>query len=184
GRDDRRRAREEGASGGRREAEDALRQRAELRRAKAPRRSGDRAPRCLAATWLGRGGRWRPVLFALVVAALVAALSGSIVLLAQGLLARKAIKDDARRRQATEFARKTGGVVTPLSVAKELNLSPLDADRLLRSMVDDVHLTMDIDVHQGELRFWFTQLVADPVKEAARPRRRTSAQSRRGREGS
>jgi hypothetical protein len=120
------------------------------------------------------------VIFALVVAALIAALSGSLVLLVQGLLARRALKDDARRRQVTEFARKTGGVVTPLSVAKELNLSPLDADRLLRSMVDDVHLTMDIDLHQGELRFWFTQLVADPEKEAARSRRR---QSRKGREG-
>jgi hypothetical protein len=120
------------------------------------------------------------VIFALVVAALIAALSGSLVLLIQGLLARRELKDVQKRRQVAEFARKTGGVVTPLSVAKELNLTPLEADRLLRSMVDDVHLSMDIDVHQGELRFWFTQLVAHPDKETSRGRRRSGAQSRRG----
>jgi hypothetical protein len=65
-------------------------------------------------------------------------------------------------------------VVTPLSIAKELNLTPLDADRLLRGMVDDVHLSMEIDVHQGELRFLFTQLVADPDKEIGRKKRSRS----------
>lgn len=112
--------------------------------------------------------------FALVVAALVAAIAVSVVVVIQAAIARVALKDGSQKRRIAELARSAGGIVTPLSVAEALAITPLDADRLLRSMVDDVHLCMDFDVAEGQLRFWFPQLTSDPDKTTLRARRRAS----------
>jgi hypothetical protein len=114
------------------------------------------------------------VLFAIVVAALIAAIAGCGVVIVQSLIQRAVLKESMRMRQVTELARRAGGIVTPLGVAQELSITPLDADRLLRSMVDDEHLSMDIDVDKGELRFWFTHLATEPDKDDARAKRRSS----------
>jgi hypothetical protein len=94
--------------------------------------------------------------FALLLAGSVAAIAVSLVILVQALLARADERAFARKRAIVDLARTLGGVVTPRAIAAKLGTTPLEADRLLRSMVDDVHLTMEIDDQEGELRFTFT----------------------------
>lgn len=96
------------------------------------------------------------MLFALVVASLVSLLTASVVVLAQGLRVRAGERQLAKQRAVAELARE-GAVLTPRAVARALDMPVLDADRLLRSMVDDVHFTMAVDDKLGELRFWFTE---------------------------
>lgn len=93
--------------------------------------------------------------FALLLAAAVAAIAVSLVILVQALLARIEEKAYERKVKIVDIARALGGVVTPRAIAEKLGTSPLEADRLLRSMVDDVHLTMAIDEKEGELRYTF-----------------------------
>src|SRR5689334_12830141 len=95
------------------------------------------------------------VLVAVLTAAFVATFAVSAVLFAQAIMARAELRAYAQKRAITELARMRGGVVTPRLIATHLAVSVLDADRLLRSMVDDVYLVMDIDVDEGELRFIF-----------------------------
>ena len=83
------------------------------------------------------------MLFAFVVAVLVAAIAVCAVVMIQALIARSREVDLERKRLVTELARLKGGVVTPLAVAEHLQITALDADRLLRSMVDDIHITFD-----------------------------------------
>jgi hypothetical protein len=100
------------------------------------------------------------VLFTLVVAGLVAAILVSVALLIEAFRARAQIRTLEQQRAIAEYAVKTGGVVTPRTIAKALKITPLEADRLLRGMVDDVHLFMEIDVREGELRYVFPRLLS------------------------
>jgi hypothetical protein len=107
--------------------------------------------------------------FALLLAGAVAAIAVSLVILAQALLARFEERAYARKRAIVDLARTSGGVVTPRAIAAKLGTTPLEADRLLRSMVDDVHLTMAIDEQEGELRFTFIGITGrDPTKPPTR----------------
>lgn len=113
------------------------------------------------------------MLFWLTIALLTAAIGASVGLLVKAALARARLTDLDRQRLITEHARTTGGVVTPRMIASVLGTTPLEADRLLRAMVDDVFLKMELDPRQGELRFVFSQLTSDEGEEA-RARRRSS----------
>ncbi len=98
------------------------------------------------------------MLFPLLLAGTIAGILISIVIMIQAMLARAEERAYARKRRIVDLARERGGVVTPLLISRELSITALEADRLLRSMLDDVHLTMQIDDKEGELRFTFTGL--------------------------
>lgn len=100
--------------------------------------------------------------FAIVVAVLAAALAVSLVILLQAFVANAEHTALMRQREVTELATEVGGIVTPRLVAERLDMSVVEADRLLRSMVDDVHLVMGVDAFAGELRFEFPRLTQDP----------------------
>ncbi|MCK6552679.1 hypothetical protein L6R52_43050, partial [Myxococcota bacterium] len=112
------------------------------------------------------------MLFALTIAALTAAIVASAVVVLNAARSRARLADLELQRRITEHARSTGGVVTPRSVARALGTTPLEAERLLRAMVDDVFLKMELDPRGGELRFVFSQLASDEGEEA-RARRRS-----------
>ncbi|MCA9549567.1 MAG: hypothetical protein KC933_05995 [Myxococcales bacterium] len=101
--------------------------------------------------------------FALVVALLVAAMAVSAVVLVQAFWAHAENTRLEQQRAVTELATEVGGVVTPRMVAQHLGISPLQADRLLKGMVDEVHLTFSVDDRAGELRFEFPRLTQDPA---------------------
>lgn len=101
---------------------------------------------------------------AILIAGLVSMMTASLVLVGQGIAAHLREREVKKQRLVAELTR-THGEVTPLLVAEKLQISPHDADRILRSMVDDVHFTMGIDDVQGVLRYWF---VAAPRRESAR----------------
>ena len=107
------------------------------------------------------------MLIALLTAGFVATFAVSTVLFVQAMLARAEVRTYERKRSIAELGRTRGGVVTPLLVARELHISPLEADRLLRSMVDDVYLIMEIDVQEGELRYVFPA-IAQPRGQSFR----------------
>jgi len=94
------------------------------------------------------------VLLALLVATLVSLLTAAVVLVGQASVARAKERELARQRAVAEIARRNGGVTT-FGVAEAMGISVLEADRLLRGMVDDVHFTMGVDDERGVLRFWF-----------------------------
>lgn len=108
------------------------------------------------------------MLFALIVASLVAAIAVSIAYFLQGYVLKQRQEEVALQRRILELARRSGGVVTPQGVAEELGLVPLDADRLLRGMVDDVHFTMELDVQAAELRFSIIEASAPPKTKGRR----------------
>lgn len=99
--------------------------------------------------------------FALVVALLAAVLAVSVVVLLQAFAANAENTRVLQQREVTQLATEVGGIVTPRQVAARLGVHPAQADRLLRSMVDDVHLTMSVDDFAGELRFEFSRLTLD-----------------------
>lgn len=99
--------------------------------------------------------------FALVVACLAVVLAVSAVVGVQAFLAVQQNTQQLHQRAVTELATDHRGVVTPSMVAEHLKMSPMDADRLLRGMVDEVHLTMQVDPLTGELRFEFLRLTQD-----------------------
>ena len=101
--------------------------------------------------------------FALVVALLVAAIAVSAVVVIQAFLANAEHSRVMQQRAVAELATEVGGVVTPRMVAEHLAITPLEADRLLKGMVDDVHLTYAVDDRAGELRFEFPRLTQDPA---------------------
>lgn len=98
------------------------------------------------------------MLIPLLLAGTIAGIIISALIMIQAMLARADEQAYARKRKIVDLARSRGGVVTPRAIAAELGITPLEADRLLRSMLDDVHLTMQIDDQEGELRFTFTGL--------------------------
>ena len=118
------------------------------------------------------------MIFALVVSALVAITAACFVLLVLAGSAQYQQSLRGQHRAVAEFAKKTGGILTPRTVGQAFSLSDHEADRLLRSMVDDHYFKMKVDDRSAELVFWFTELVEEP--NASRPRRTSRrAQSER-----
>lgn len=108
------------------------------------------------------------MLFALVVSALVAVCAASGVLLIQAIAAQNRAALKSHHRTLAELARENGGLLTPPQVAEHFSITYVDADRLLRSMVDDDYVRMKVDDRRAELVFWFTELVEEPNKAASR----------------
>lgn len=98
------------------------------------------------------------MLFPLLVAGLVAAIVVCGVVLVQALAANFEDNEALRMQAIADLARDRGGIVTPLVVAEHLGISPMEADRLLRAMVDDKDLIMGIDDQEGVLIFEFPRL--------------------------
>ncbi|MBK8013294.1 MAG: hypothetical protein IPK13_18310 [Deltaproteobacteria bacterium] len=92
-----------------------------------------------------------------------------------GWLLLQGIREEHRRRlrlkrQAiADLAMKTGAYLTPHSVADALRISRLEADKLLRGLVDEDHVRMAVDDREATLKFWFTNLRTEPEDERARP---------------
>ncbi len=99
------------------------------------------------------------MLFPILVAVLVAAIIVSGVVLVQAFVTNVQDTEAARMRAIAELAKARGGTVTPISVADHLGLTPMEADHLLRQMVDDDLVTMSVDDAEGVLRFQFVKLV-------------------------
>jgi len=97
------------------------------------------------------------VLIALLVATLCSLLTASIVLMVQGFAARRQEQLVAQQRLVADLARRREAPVTAEEVAGALSLDVQLADRVLRSMVDDVHFTMGIDDDAGCVEFWFLE---------------------------
>lgn len=95
------------------------------------------------------------MLLPLVIALATALLAASAVLLIQGLIARGAASAARHLEVVRALAAQSGGVVTPLELAAALGITAREADRILRSLVDDVTFTMGIDERQGVLQFWY-----------------------------
>lgn len=98
-------------------------------------------------------------LIPVILALLCALFAASLVLLAQGLSARRVEKRLQMARAVFELAQKSGGMVTAKEVAQALQLRRYDADVLLREMVDDRAFTMGIDDKTATVRFWYPELV-------------------------
>lgn len=96
------------------------------------------------------------MLLSIVLAALIAVLASSLVLLAQGLAAKRLERDARRARAIWALAATRGGSVTPAEAAAHLGVPLYAASRLLRSMVDDTYVRMDIDDRAGVLRFTYS----------------------------
>lgn len=95
------------------------------------------------------------MLIAVLIATLCSLLTASVVLLVQGFGARRQERLVARQRSVAELAQSRDDRLTPVSVAEALGMNVFEADKVLRSMVDDVHFTMGIDETAGQLEFWF-----------------------------
>lgn len=108
------------------------------------------------------------MLFAVVVSALVAVCAASGVLLVQAVAAQNRSALETHQRAVAELARSNGGILTPPQVAEHFSITYVEADRLLRSMVDDTYVGMKVDDRQAELVYWFTELVEEPNKQSSR----------------
>jgi hypothetical protein len=93
------------------------------------------------------------VLFAVLLASLCSLLAASTVLVAQGLAQRRAVIRDELRRRVEQLASQSGGSVTPIELARLLEIEVRAADQILRSMVDDERFTMAIDAREGVIRY-------------------------------
>lgn len=100
-----------------------------------------------------------------VIALATALLAASGVLLVQGLIARRAAAAARHLGAVQALAAQSGGVVTPLELAAALAITPREADRILRSLVDDTSFTMGIDERQGVLQFWYPELLKQAALE-------------------
>lgn len=74
-----------------------------------------------------------------------------------------------KRQAVADLARATGAYLTPHSVAQALQITTIDADKLLRGLVDEEHVRMAVDDREGTIKFWFTNLRSEPEDEQARP---------------
>lgn len=99
------------------------------------------------------------MLLPLVIALATALLAASVVLLVQGLIARRAALAERQVAAVQSLAAQAGGVVTPVELAQALGVSVHEADRVLRSLVDDVTFTMGIDERLGVLQYWYPELL-------------------------
>ncbi len=99
------------------------------------------------------------MLLPVVIALATALLAASAVLLVQGLIARRAANAARHLAAVQALAAQSGGVVTPLELGQALGITPREADRILRSLVDDVTFTMGIDERLGVLQYWYPDLL-------------------------
>lgn len=90
------------------------------------------------------------MLFAVVVASLVAILAGSLVFLGQLLWQARGGQGEDQDLRALLAER---GSLTPLEAAQSLGIPVVAADRRLRRLVDDRRVRMEIDLGIGALRF-------------------------------
>ena len=90
------------------------------------------------------------MLFAVVVATLVAILAGSLVFLAQLWWQAQGSRTDDEDLRSLLWAK---GSLTPLEAARALAIPVVAADRRLRRLVDDQKVKMEIDLAIGALRF-------------------------------
>lgn len=90
------------------------------------------------------------MVFALVVATLVAILAGSLAFMAQILWGTRNSRAQDQALRELLLAR---GSMTPLEAAAALGISVPAADRRLRRLVDDQRVKMEIDLSIGALRF-------------------------------
>jgi hypothetical protein len=119
------------------------------------------------------------LLFAFVIAALAAITSASFVLLLQAMAANHKQAMLRQHRVVAELAHQTGGVLTPRTVAEHFAMTYAEADRLLRSMVDDRYFKMKVDDREAELVFWFTELVEEPNASVPRGESKRRRQAER-----
>lgn len=90
------------------------------------------------------------MLFAVVVATLVAILAGSLVFLAQLWWQTRVNRGDDEDLRRLLWAQ---GSLTPVEAARALTITVAAADRRLRRLVDDQKVRMEIDLVIGALRF-------------------------------
>lgn len=115
------------------------------------------------------------MLFAVLIATLTSIACACAVVLGQSWLALQAKKRVALQREIAQFARSSGGRVTPASVSEQFGMAPWQADDLLREMVDDVHVRMMVNDRTAALEFRFPTLAVPERSEASaagRPRSR------------
>lgn len=122
------------------------------------------------------------MLFAVLISALAAITAASFVLLLQAVAENQRQSMLGQHRAVAELAKKTGGVLTPRAVAEHFAISYPQADRLLRSMVDDRYFKMKVDDREAELVFWFTELVEEPHASLLRSGSKRRRQAGRDRE--
>jgi len=103
------------------------------------------------------------VVLPVVIALIVALAAAAIVVLVQGLGGRRTAAAARHAATVQALAADGGGIVTAPDLARSLGVSTREADRILRSLVDDVRFTMGIDERQGVLQFWYP----DQLKTAA-----------------
>jgi hypothetical protein len=115
------------------------------------------------------------LLFAVIVSALVAVTAACGVLLVQALAAQSEQALKTHHRAVVELARSSGGLLTPSQVAAHFQIDAVDADRLLRSMVDDRYVRMKVCDRRAELLFWFTELTKEPEPTPRSTSRKRSA---------
>ena len=120
------------------------------------------------------------MLFAVLISALAAITAASFVLLLQAVAENHKQAMLGQHRAVAELAKTTGGVLTPRAVAEHFTITYPEADRLLRSMVDDRYFKMKVDDREAELVFWFTELVEEP--NASMPRGESKRRRQAGRE--
>jgi hypothetical protein len=99
------------------------------------------------------------VVLPVVIALATALLAASLVMLVQGLTARRAAEAARFAAAVRALAVQAGGVVTPMELARALGITAREADRILRGLVDDVTFTMGIDERQGVLQYWYPELL-------------------------
>ncbi len=108
------------------------------------------------------------MLFAFLVSALVAITAACFVLLVQAVAAQNQQALLGQHRAVAELAKATGGVLTPAEVAEHFSITYPEADRILRSMVDDRWFRMKVDDREAELVFWFPELIDEPNRARLR----------------
>jgi Kef-type K+ transport system membrane component KefB len=99
------------------------------------------------------------VLLPLVIALATALLAASVVMLIQGLIARRTAEAARHATAVQTLASQSGGVVTAIELARTLGISTRRADRILRALVDDVSFTVGIDERLGVLQYWYPELL-------------------------
>ncbi len=108
------------------------------------------------------------MLISLAIAILAAVLAGSLVIIVQGLLARRPAGPASKgAEEIRAFAERAGGLVTVEDAARTLGVSRREAERFLRGLVDDQAVVLGIDDRRGILLFWYPQyLRSAPGDEA------------------
>ena len=105
------------------------------------------------------------MLFPVVVSTLAAVISACGVVLVQAIIAQMADRRAFQLERLTEVARTRDGHITPQAAAEALSVSVLEADALLRRLVNTSTMRMRVDERRGELDFWLPELRGMRVDE-------------------